>query len=366
MALFGYISLYLKGDIEVALLFNSSMCIEQETSNDFVDRRDELSLCLESIIMGDKAIVIGERGVGKSALVKRVEYQLRNNYDQILPIYIRFSPINFGHNSHTEYVYHLLISLIQYIWKNILGNKLTALYDDNMAFTTNELTAQVQKVHKLARMTTQNVTILHQKELEAELFVKGNMQKSQEYVDSLNPLSNQEMIGLFSELCDDLINHSEVESLAFLCDEANLLDESQQLEIERDLSNIFPMLSCSFLYVASISTINGHHNPHTECFEQVICVEGFKSVEHSKKLLQNRILQKDRIEIDDQVYDILHETAHGNPRHLINIMEHIIMRKSLDGTTQINITPQDAQVACDSFIIQQKQERRMLADFLHP
>ena len=294
------------------------MRVEQETDNDFVNRKDELRLCIESIITGDKAILIGERGVGKSALVKRIEYEVRNNFENILPIYIQFSPINFGRNSHIGYVYHLLISLIQYIWTNILGNKLTALYDDTITFP-NELTEQVQKIHKLTRMAAQNVTILRQKEFEAEFFVKGNMQKSQEYVDNFNPLSNQEMIGLFSELCDDLIKHSGIRSLAFLCDEANLLDESQQLEIERDLSNIFPMLSCSFLYVASISTINGHCNPHTGCFEQVICVEGFKSVEHSKRLLQNRILQKDRVEIDDQVYDILHKTAHGNPRYLIDI-----------------------------------------------
>lgn len=340
------------------------MRIEQEPDNDFVNRKDELHLCIESIITGDKAILIGERGVGKSALVKRVEYELRTNFDRVLPIYIQFSPVNFGRNSQIGYVYHLLISLIQYIWTNILGNKLTALYDDNIALP-NELTDQVRKIHKLTRIAAQNVTILRQKEFEAEFFVKGNMQKSQECLDNLNPLSNQEMIGLFRELCDDLINYSGVELLAFLCDEANLLNESQQLEIEQDLSNIFPMLSCSFLYVASISTINGHRNPHTEYFEQVVCVEGFKSVEHSKKLLQNRILQKDKIEIDDQVYDILHETAHGNPRYLIEIMGQIIMEKTLNDETQIKIIPKDAQAACDRFLIQQEQNKRCLENLLH-
>ena len=356
---------YLKGEIEMLPLFNASMHSDHETNGNFVNRTNELHLCINSIITGEKAILIGERGTGKTALVRQVEYELRNNFDNILPIYMRFSPENFSCNPRIGYVYHLLISLIQYIWTNILGNKLTTLYDNNITYP-NELTEQTQKIHRLTRMAMQNVTFSRQKEFKAELFVKGNMQRSQEYVDNLNPLSNQEMIGLFSELCTDLINYSGMDSLAFLCDEANLLKESQQLEIERDLSNIFPMLSCSFLYVASISTISEHYNPHTESFEQVIFIEGFKSVEYSKKLIQNRILQKDRVEIDNQVYDILHETTHGNPRYLIDIMAHILMKESLEDIPKIRITIQDAQIACDNFINLRKAIRMMDESSLCP
>ena len=288
-------------------IFNRSMRTEiDSTSNSFIDRENELQLCVNSMLTGEKAILIGERGVGKTALVRSVQRHLIENYESVLPIYISFSPVCFDQNTKTGYVYHLLISLIHYIWTNTLGYKLTDLYDDNLPFQ-NELTTQVQKMHRLARITNHNYIVQQQKELEAQFFIKGNAQQSHEHEYNFNPLSVQELIGLFCECCNDLIDYTAVKTIAFLCDEANLLNDRQQLEIERELSNIFPMLSCSFLYVASTSTTTEYRNPHTEFFDEVIHLKGFYSVEHSKRLLQNRILQKDLIEVEENVYGLLLE-----------------------------------------------------------
>ena len=248
-------------------LFNSSMCVELETNGSFVDRVHELELCVNSILANEKAIVLGERGTGKSALIKRVQHEIENYHNGILPIYMRFSPEVCNSNSHIRYIYNLLITLIKYIWVNILGYKLSSLFDDDNEFQ-NELTNQTRKIHRLARISTQHETILRQREAKAAFFVEGRINKSLQHADSLNPLSNQEIIGLFSELCDALINHAGVKTLVFLCDEANLLDDIIQLEIERELSNIFPALSCSFLYVESVSAFN-QCNPHTDYFEQI-------------------------------------------------------------------------------------------------
>ena len=338
-------------------IFNASMRIEVEKEFDFINRKYELNLCINSILAGDKSILIGERGVGKSALVKQIQFELENNYDNVLPIYIQFSPINFSHSTHIGYVYHLLLSVINYIWTNILGYKMSSLYDDELTLK-NEFTEQVKKIHKLIRLVTQNTKILNQKGIEADFFAKGNLQKAKEYFENLSPLSNQEMIALFGELCDDLRKYTEVNNLVFLCDEANLLTETEQIEIARELSNIFPMLSCSFLYVASIFSVDGYCSLHTDFFEQTILIEGFKNIEHSIALLQNRILQKDRVTIDDQVYELLHRTTRGNPRDLIGIMNQIIRNKTINDVDQITITPQDAQKACNHFDKQKLQNQK--------
>lgn len=344
--------------------FDSSMRIDQINNEGycFVDRDIELMKCINSILVQDKAIIIGERGVGKSALIKRVEFEIKRNYDNILPLYIRFSPIMHftEHDSHLWYVYHLIISVVQYTWTVILGNKLTDLYNDSLN-SSNDFSRQVQAIHRLTRLTRQNVANIVQREYGAAFYVKGNSQNSQEYKSDLNPLSLQEMSGLFVELCNGLKEYCGIDQLAFLVDEANLLSEEKQLEIEMELSNIFPILPCSFLYVASVSSYVGQRNPHTEFFSQVIFVEGFKSIDHSKQLIQSRILQKDKVEINDQVYEVIHNTAKGNPRYLITIMQEIVNMKLCAGNEIISVSLQDAQDECQKFLETQERNKRILS-----
>lgn len=341
--------------------FNATMCVEHDLNNYFINRKLELSLCINAILSNEKAVLIGERGVGKTALVKQVENILRNEHPEVLPIYLQFSPINFRNNANVGYVYHLLIQLIQYVWTNILGHKLTSLYDEPGSFS-DELTEQTQKIHRLTRVATQNQMALHRREMEANLLVKGNISGSNENTDNLNPLSNQEMIGLLSELCDDLIKYTGVHTLAFLCDEANLLTESMQIEIEKDLANIFPTLHCSFLYVASTSALCVRTNLHAEHFERVIHITGFKNIIHSKELLTNRMLQKEKIEIEEEVYALLHKVARGNPRNLISIMSNIVMKKSIDEPDTIAITLKDANLACKDFVETEAIDRKRLQE----
>lgn len=337
--------------------FDSTVCVEQGGSDSFVNRTNELDMCIYSICHREKAIIIGERGVGKSALIKRIEYKLKNDYPEILPIYIQFSPEIFNGNSHYGCIYHLLISLIRYIWSDILCLKWSSIFDES-GTVSNELARAVQSIHKLTRIITENQAINRKKEIETAFFVKGNINKTTEQIDNLNPLSNQEMLGLLSELCEYIIEYTETKNLAFLCDEANRLDEALQLEIERDLANIFPELHCSFLYVASISSFNPHMNPHIDNFEKVIYVEGFRKVQHSKELLENRILQKEFVEIDEEVYEIIHGAAHGNPRYLIVIMGEVMSKKILGEESKrqgfkVKITAHDAIVSCENFLKQQ-------------
>ena len=108
---------------------------------------------MSAISKGEKIIVFGERGVGKTALLYQIKNQILLQSCDVYPIYISFGGYCMYHELDSCITF-MLINLVGYIWKNILGLNLTALYDDEEKIFTSELEAQVKRIHKLARMLT--------------------------------------------------------------------------------------------------------------------------------------------------------------------------------------------------------------------
>jgi len=338
----------------MSLYFNSSMCVEIEKEQDFINRHNELKLCMNAISRGDKIIIFGERGVGKTALLFQIKKKILSQSCDILPIYISFG--GYCINQETDScITFMLINLVGYVWKNILGLNLSALYDEEEKVFDSELEAQVKRIYKLARLCTCEYNKSLKRSFEANLILKGTADKITEKNFGYSTLTNQELYGLFSELCEDLKRYCGINSLVFFCDEANVLKEDIQIRIEKELKSLFSYLSCSFVYVESISVSPEHHRDYSMYFDQALKLNGFSKVEYSKKLIKKRIFDKNMISIDENVYKIVHECACGNPRFLISIMEKIISKKVGYGENEkIHINENDAKSGCLDFETEQE------------
>lgn len=192
----------------VPLLFNSTLAAEVEKDLAFVDREIERQLCLDAIHMGEKAIILGERGTGKTALIKHIYGKLLSEGEGILPIYINLSATH-GVSQNSEYIVaSILQELIQYVWSEILGFRFISIYDEDISFPDCSLAKQVYKTHKLLRMMSQDLLFRQAHNLEASFILKGNVDQSSETKLTYNPLTSQELRYLFCELCDELIMHN--------------------------------------------------------------------------------------------------------------------------------------------------------------
>lgn len=318
-----------------------------------IDRNAETELCLSGILSHEKIIMIGERGVGKTFIIKNLQNQISKQYPFLLPIYFSFSPtIYFNSNSHLHNVYFLLFSLIQYIWEKILGNKMSLLFSSeyNEKLFNNNLEQQVIRVYRLAHIINRNIDSLRKYQLSAKFIVEGGLEKEQNVSEDYSPISSQEVITLFSELCEDLKKHRNVDSLVFLCDEANHLRIDLQNDIEKELFNILPSLSCSFVYVRSVLSETTSYSTNV-CFEREITVNGFKNVENTKELISSRVIDPDLLLVEDDSIAIIHDATGGCPRYIIELMHMIIQNKLINSINEIiTVSPVDAALSANSFL----------------
>ena len=101
-------------------------------------------------------------------------------------------------------------------------------------------------------------------------------------------------------------------------------------------------------------------------FDQVFQLKGFSTVEYSKELINNRIIDNELISIDENVYKTVHDCANGNPRFLISIMEKIILNKTSSGDVKkIHIDDAAAKKGCLDFEMEQEQCKRMFEGIIN-
>lgn len=331
-------------------VFNLNMCTEIDYIG-LIDRKYETQNCIESILSGGKMIVMGKRGVGKTSLIYKVRDELIKYHSNIFPLYIQFSPIfiNSGHSN--AYLTHLLYTVIHVIWKDIIGKDFSDIYNINNDGLFNDFESRIVKIYKLIRTAEFNQMESSHKEMGLSAGLSGNISKENGKDDKYYALANQEIINLLKEVCEHLVTYLGIETVAFLCDEANNLKENQQIELEESLINIFDSMNCSFIYVSSL--LETKKNDYFDLFENSIVLEGFNDKKYTKELISSRIRDNNLFKIDDESISIIHNTSKGNPRFIIRILGLAIEKESRQDVQYINITPSKAAEACNKFIIEQ-------------
>lgn len=341
-------------------IFNLSMRTEIDYTN-LIDRQYETKNCIDSILSNEKAIIIGERGVGKTSLIYKVKDELIKYHSNILPIYIQFSPMFFHNGYANVYLYHLLHTVIKFIWENIIGKDFSDIYNIDDNILENYFEKKIIKIYNLVRISERSEMVAIHKEIGGSFGVSGNFSKENEEENKYIALTNQEIVGLFKEVCKHLVTYLGIDTIAFLCDEANNLTEEQQIELEESLISIFDSLNCSFIYVASI--FGTRKNVHFNLFENSIVLEGFDDKKYTKELIFSRIKDNNFFSIDDESISIIHNTSKGNPRYIIEIIKLVLDEESRQDIQCINITPLKVADACNKFIIRMIEQERTLSCF---
>jgi len=327
-------------------LFNSTLRVEHDTVGGFFDRTYELQLCIDAVNAHDKTIIMGKRGVGKTALIKHVQNTILASGEKICPVYMNFARLGLEINNSSLIIAIVLGDFVKYIWVHILQREFMELFEDDIGNFDCSLSRYVYKTHKLLHSISMEIVKKKVYGAEASLFIKGNINNENEKKFALNPLTNQELRELFYGLCGQLINYTDTSSLVFLYDEANVFDRETQLHIGRELNALFPGLSCSFIYVISTPLYNQKYDDYIIGFDRIIELNGFPDVSYSKQLLESRIIDKDNLIIDDCAIDTCHKLTEGNPRLLIECTREAIGRKAFSDkgvkqSTAITITKED-------------------------
>lgn len=337
-------------------VFNLSMCTEKDYIN-LIDREYETQNCINSILTGEKTIIIGERGVGKTSLIYKVRDKLIKDHSNILPIYVKFSPMFFNNRYLNVYLYHLLHTVVQFIWKDIIGKDFSDIYDNDIILKS-DFEKKILKVYNLIRISERNELLSLHKELGTSFGLSGNLSKEKQEENKYLALTNQEIVCLFKEVCEHLVTYLGIDTIAFLCDEANNLKEEQQIELEESLINIFGTMSCSFVYVASI--FGTKRNSHFDLFENSIILEGFDDIKYTKELIFSRIKDNDLFSIDNESIAIIHNISKGNPLFIIRIISLVIGEENRQEVNYIDITPSKAALAGNKFIVEQLRGQEIL------
>ena len=190
-----------------------------------VNREVQTSECINGILAHEKVAIIGARGIGKSMLILNIQKELAEKHPPVLPIYLNFSRgYLVGGVAKNSFICFMLQSLIDYVWVNILGNKASSLYEvSNDTMMQSELESKVSRLHKLTRIIGANIEISNRYHIGAKLVAEGSYDKANNRELGLSPLSEREFTNLFLELCADLEEYLSIDTIVFLCDEANHL-----------------------------------------------------------------------------------------------------------------------------------------------
>ena len=354
------------------MIFNSSLVEYHYVSDDsthFIDRKKQIEQSLSIINRCESFLIVGERGVGKTSLLKQIQKELKNDKSKILPIYISFSDGMFIKTEPKAVIYQILSSLIIYIWKDILRLNLTDLYSsDNITkVKKSKLSKHTLKAYRLIHTQYRELIRKDHFEIETNMFLKGTTGRNTDINSHLEPLYYNELISLFCELCDELKKQIHCESIVFLCDEANLLNPQLQFDIAQGLGAVFSSIKYSFVYVVSMSIINNIANEFKSVFQHEILLEGFQDEEYSKQLILKRIIDKNRIVISEDVFPLIHKLSRGVPRYIIELMYHAIIKYEKDCFKDeiIKITTNDIY---DAYDIQKQRElkyAKMYANMLN-
>ena len=338
----------------MSTIFNYSLTAEQDFElRGSVDRDKQIRECINSILAHEKISIIGKRGIGKSFLLLSIRKEILEKHKTILPNYINFSSGFLSKNNDTNsFVLIMLEKLIYYIWVDILGNEITLLYSyEDGKIAKTKLENKIVQLYKLTHTLAEKHEINKQYQLKATFFVNGGTEREQNKSYTLSTLTRGEFVNLFIELCDDLKNHLTIDTIVFLCDEANHLSEHIQNEIEVELINVLPSLPYSFVYVRSILS-ERMSNETKYSFDRIVYLYGFDTYEITKTMIENRITDRNKLIIDDEAYSIVHDATEGSPRNSLNIISNLVEEKSRnlsDVNPCISISSFDAALACNYF-----------------
>jgi hypothetical protein len=308
----------------------------EELREHCADRQSEISHCTSTLQeTRNNVLLLGERGVGKTFLIRLVEANLTAGNRGIIPVSVdminaihglEFNPYAFGQS--------LLLIVIAQIWRTVFGRPYEALVsktgigEKDLGLGKPEKV--LQSIHEKVRSSAIQVATHDTSLVGAAAVVKGERKEERHRTLELHGIMPYE----FSEYARDIIDYvlypKEYEKIVVLCDETNQFPiRVQKRAVEANIE-IFRNGGVQFLFVMSIGVKDDPAITDLarafHAFDEVVELKRFSSRTDTAELL-SKYFSMERF--PENASAIVHEAFAGHPRYSLEVCHSALIDPSL-------------------------------------
>ena len=291
-----------------------------------VGRDDEYREVLNDLIRKNHNVLIyGERGIGKTFLIRSLYEKIVEAEKDILPIFINlaglrsYSPAD----NAASFPRAILLQICSVIWSNYLGNSYLDLRD-SISDSGQEITLKSKPEKTVQRLYRHLMSFERKAQNEFvnsvgfSALAKG--EKSEKTTASLtqSDILPFEFVEFVNELKENVLPYINKQRIILICDEANMLPQYEQKELLERYVEIFTEKRVQFIFVAGY--LPWQDIPSIpSCFETSVGLKGLCS-EEVTELLYKCITSSDYSFENSGALKIF-EIFNGHPRLSINAFE---------------------------------------------
>lgn len=307
-----------------------------------VNREADVENCLVYIAKkSENLCVVGERGVGKTFLLKILVHELKKKYPSIFSISLDLTSL-FGDGDYSsEHLINsfprlVLLQLCQCIWTDLLQLQYSDLFFNEL--NQNELEPAAQKIHKLYN----TITSEHRKyliKLTSAYFLSEEIVREER---TRIQLLNFEFFELIKEIKKDVLRRFQCNKIIVFCDEGNHLAESFQAELLQKYVELFNDINIQFVFVLS-EQIAQKNESYKIAFPNTFHLKGFNKWSETKTLIENCSLSN--IKILDESYEVLHAYFQGHPRDSLEVANLLLKTSDI-----LEVTPDYMLTVCKKLL----------------
>lgn len=292
-----------------------------ELEEQWVNRDNELSLCSQSIIrLGHNVLVYGERGIGKTFLVRKLHKIISDENPEIFPIFINLSGLHaYAEDAASAFPRAILIQLCSAIWTKIFNKEYLSLREDlsEKGFEVNIKSKAEKTVHRIYKhlmLTSRKTTYEWSNVVGFSAGAKG--EKSEKGVAESEPLKILpfEFLEFAEELYESVLLPNGKTRVVALCDEANVLPQFEQENILERYLSLFAVRQIQFLFVAGFYPWDQIPSL-PRCFETFLELKGL--CEKDTHALLVHTAQALKVSVPLEASRIFHTQFKGNPRLIL-------------------------------------------------
>lgn len=320
----------------------------------FVNRTQELEFLYQSLnIKGNNVLIHGERGIGKSSILGKLEYDIRNNKDlKTLPII--FNLLFLQNCTINEFLNEILLQICYSMLSKLYNEKTSSLLnnihrsDSKSTIVNSKAKIRLYEIFRLLRSSRYQQKIGIFGEVGATFLATAKKRETAENTSEFNGLTNYEFLSIVDEL-NDIIRENGYTKMVLLCDEANHLTSSIQHDILSGYLEIFKSKKLQFAFV-TISSMNNEVKNIDSAFEDRLVLKGFQNPNTVEELIE-RVYSKysdeggNPIPFEQGSTEIIFEKTKGNPRYI----QSILMSSFLNAQSK-QLNRIDSNIVNDSII----------------
>ncbi len=296
-----------------------------------VNRENDLNNCIETITdRFENLILFGERGIGKSFLIRLIELKLASEFPNFLSIYLNMTGLfskeedktKFDRININDFPRLILLEMCRTIWVDKFNKEYSelrsGLIEDTSIFSKTSH-KKIKSIYNFLMTSNREFHKSQVNEVGFSLAVKGGKKEEISHSWKENPIDSFEFFEYIKEFKKEILLKLGVNRILVICDESNHLSMSSQIELISKYGNLFSNHDIQMIFLSDKDKFeNGNTKILADGFENIYHLEGFKEVKHLKELASKYLAEE--FEISDEALEILFHIFKGNPRNSLNTL----------------------------------------------